>query len=383
MRISVRDFGAKGDGVSDDFHPFQAALFSGAEEIYVPMGEYHIFGTLRIPSSTSIIADRCARIVMRSTDRRRRGEFLLTNDDCDSENHDISIIGGIWDGRNSDPYHKKPDLFDKDGYSGAVLNFVGVKRLSLKDMVISNSTTYYIRMSRVTDFTIENIDFISDDFGNNQDGLHFGGGVRRGRVKNIRALSRGQTNDDMIALNADDSVERIENLDLERSGIEDISFENIYAENCYTIVRLLSVTAPIRNISFKNIHAGFRCYAVNADGARYCKTPLFKEEEYPMGIGKIENVLFENFLCYPITSLPDGFGGVSKDTGTAIALESRAKKLVFKNFSYVGGGEEIPAMIVENIPHAELVIDEKLYTVGGKEDKLVIKDFSEMSVNTD
>ena len=37
--------------------------------------------------------------------------------------------------------------------------------------------------------------------------------------------------------------------------LKDITFENIYAESCYTVVRVLSVTAPIRNIVFKNVYA--------------------------------------------------------------------------------------------------------------------------------
>ena len=136
---------------------------------------------------------------------------------------------------------------------------------------MTNSVTYYVRMCRVHHFSIENIDFVSDTFGVNQDGLHIGGDVRHGTVRNIRALSYGQTNDDMIALNADDSIERVENFDLCRDTIEDISFENIFTECCHTIIRMLSVTAEIKNIRFKNIFGGFRCNAINADAARYSR----------------------------------------------------------------------------------------------------------------
>ena len=120
-------------------------------------------------------------------------------------------------------------------------------------------------------------------------------------MKNIRALTRGQTNDDMIALNADDCVQRVENFDLSRAAIEDITFENIYAENCYTVVRVLSVTAPIKNIIIKNVYAGYRNYVINADGARYCRTPLFNEKDYPSGVGCISNFVMENVVVHPIT----------------------------------------------------------------------------------
>ena len=46
------------------------------------------------------------------------------------------------------------------------------------------------------------------------------------------------------------------------------------------------------------MEVGVRCYAINMDGARYCRTPLFKEEDKPEGIGCIENVKFNNFKAH-------------------------------------------------------------------------------------
>ena len=271
---NVLEYGAVGDGIHDDYPAIQAVLDCGADEVIIPHGVYCISQTLLVKSNTSIIADKTAKIVMKSTARRKRNEFLLSNSDVEKGNNNIKIIGGIWDGNNMAPENAKPDLFDKEGYSGAMLNFVNVDGLELKNMVLSNSVTFYVRMCKVHNFTIEDISFVCDNFGANQDGLHFGGDVKHGIVKNIRALSFGQTNDDMIALNADDCIERVENLDLCCDSIEDITFENIYAENCYTIIRMLSVTSEIKNIHIKNVYAGFRAIAINADGARHCATPL-------------------------------------------------------------------------------------------------------------
>ena len=60
----------------------------------------------------------------------------------------------------------------------------------------------------------------------------------------------------MLALNADDSIVRLENLDLECGPIENIYFKDIYAEDCHTGVRLLSVDSPIRNITIDNMEVG-------------------------------------------------------------------------------------------------------------------------------
>ena len=116
--VSVKDFGAYGDGVHDDRAAIQAALDSGAEKITIPQGIYPISDTLWIGSDTAIFADACAKLVMKSKTRRRRGDFLLSNRDLEGGNRNIRIIGGIWDGNNQAPENQKPDIFDKMGYSG-------------------------------------------------------------------------------------------------------------------------------------------------------------------------------------------------------------------------------------------------------------------------
>lgn len=381
---SILDFGAKGDGVSDDFFAFQKALDSGTCVITVPHGTYLISQTLKVNSNTEIIADRNAKIVMKSLVRRKRQEFLLSNADTEGGNENIKITGGVWDGNNTAFENAKPDLFDKTGYSGAMLNFVNVKGLELRDMVLANSVTFYVRMSKVHNFVIENIDFTCDYFGRNQDGLHFGGDVKHGKVKNIRALSFGQTNDDMIALNADDSIERVENLDLCRDTIEDLTIEDIYAENCHTIIRILSVTAMIKDIRFKNVYGGFRCNAINADAARYCATPLFDENNYPQGVGRISNLSFENFTCYPVFSLPEGFGGTKNKPETALMFEAHMDNVKFSNFNYICDESHIgacPVLSAKNLCGEKFCADNKEYIATKKGDVVVIKNFKELSID--
>lgn len=286
----VRRFGTAGDGKRDDTGALQRALDSGAADVHIPKGTYRVTRTLRVRSHTRIAAHPEARLFLCGDVPKHRDDFLLANADTAGGNCDISITGGIWDGNSAGKYNTKPDLFDQNGYSGSVLNFVNVRNLTLGNLIVANSVTYYIRMSRVDGFRIHHIGFFSERPAFNQDGLHFGGCVRNGEVSDIAALSDGQTNDDMIALNADDSVERVENLGLARGGIENITFDNITAKDCYTFIRLLSVDAPIRHILIRNVRGGCRTYAVNMDAARYCKTPLFRDGDRPEGVGKIEDV---------------------------------------------------------------------------------------------
>lgn len=383
MIKSIKDFGALGNGVYDDYTAFQRALDSGENEIYIPQGIYPVSETLKIHSNTKIIAEKTAKICMQSTRKRRRNEFLISNSDTEKGNKDIRISGGIWDGLNTLSYNQKANLFDSDGYSGALLNFINVDGLELSDMVLANSVTYYIRMGRVENFKIEDINLVSDNFGANQDGIHFSGGVKRGRVKNVRALSFGQSNDDMIAFNADDCVERVENFDLTRDTIEDITVENVYAENCHSIIRLLSVTAEIKNICLKNIYGGFRCNAINADAARYCKTPIFNDDDYPNGVGKISNVIIDNFTCFPVLELPENFGGTLFKPQTAISLESKADNFKITNFNYITDTKTAkicPALIAKNITNQKLIFDENNITVDSKSETVKINNFKKISI---
>ena len=383
-RVSVKAFGAWGDNLHDDYEAIQQALDSGAEEIIIPQGIYCISGTLRVGSNTHICASQGAKLVMKSQARRHRNEFLLTNADTEGGNVNIRITGGIWDGNNQAEQNKKPDdLFEPDGYSGVVLNFAHVNGLVLEHMVIANPATYYVRMSWLEHFVIEDISFLSDRLGWNQDGLHFGGNVRHGCVRDVRALSYGQTNDDMIALNADDSIERIENRDICRAGIEDISFENIFAENCHCIIRMCSITAPIRNIRFKNVYGGYRHYAINGDAARYCRTPLFKEEEYPEGVGCIEHVDIENFQCYPVKTPLASWEGTKGNCSIGLMLEEKIEDFHISGFRFwqAEEGEACIAMQMRHVPGARIVADGREYVTGDKTDVVRIENVQEITIS--
>ena len=188
----------------------------------------------------------------------------------------------------------------------------------------------------------------------------------------------------MIALNADDSIERVENLDLCRNAIEDITFENIFAENCHTIIRMLSVTAEIKNLRFKNIYGGFRRNAINADAARYCRTPLFKEEDYPNGVGKISDIYIENFTCFPVFELPQGFGGTKALPNTALMIESGMDNFNISDFKYICFGDELkrcPAIKAANLTGEGICADNKQYLLETKKDVVLLDNFKDLAIN--
>lgn len=328
-----------------DTEAFQAALDRAAGGVLrIPAGEYCVERTLYIDSDTQILADENARIRLGTAYPKKRGDFLLSNRHTDTGDRNIFIAGGVWDGGFDGVVNTKSGgLFDEDAWSGVLLNFTNVRNLILRGLTLANSVTYYLRLCRIDGFDIRYIRFAAERLAFNQDGLHFAGECRNGYVKDIRAVTRGETNDDMIALNADDSTVRRENFDTFCGPIENITFEDIFAEDCYTAVRMLSVRSPIRNIRFKNLVCGCRVYAINMDGARYCATPLFSEAQYPQGCGQIEHILFDGLTVYSTGGNP---------ATPLIDLETRCTDFVIRDFSCPTEREALhrPLLRVKNLP---------------------------------
>ena len=374
--VNVRDFGAAGDGRSDDSAAIQRALFAGARRVIIPDGAYRICNTLRVPSDTAIEATPDARIFSCGETPKKRGDFLLTNSDHLHGNENIAITGGVWDGNNQGRCNvKDPDLFNPEAWSGTVLNFYNVRNLRLEHLIIANSVVYNTRFCRVENFILRDIGFRSDVPAHNQDGLHFNGFVRNGLIEEIHAITPGQTNDDLLALNADDSTARLENFDIECGPIENLTIRNVSAENCHTAIRLLSVTSPIRNIIIENLTAGCRCYALNMDAARYCRTPLFRNEDFPEGVGCIENVVIDHLTVWRTAQM----------AASLICCESNARNFLVRDFRRDLAKDthpDNPTFKAANLHEMKIRTDDHIVSVSGPGAEYVLNTpFSELELN--
>ena len=307
----------------------QRALDSGAPLLHLPAGTYTVDRPLKIHSNTTLELDDGALIIAGDGVLCKRGDFLLTNADPEAGNENITVTGGAWDGNfRANP---KSDIFDENGYSGALLNFVNVRGLTLRGLRLQNAAGYFIRLARLDGFTVEDIAFSHETNLANNDGVHLGGFCENGVIRRIRCLTRGTTRDDLIAFNADDCVTRTENRDLPRGPIRHVLVEDVSAEQCHCLVRLLSVTAEISDVTIRNIRGCCRSNAVNLDAARYCRTPLVDPEDpaYTRGVGNIHNVLIENMSA------------AQEGENPLILAETNARNLVIRNFTRCGpGGNE-------------------------------------------
>lgn len=344
------DFGIIGDGIADDTPALQRAINACGGFLELPAGVYRITRTLLLPSDMHLKLHPYAVMKLCGEIKRRAGEFLLSNADARRGNANITVEGGLWDGNCCGTYNTKPDIFTPNGWSGCMFNFHKVKNLKLCNMTVMDSPAYFFRFCEVDGFDIQNIIFTGNNSRPNQDGLHFCGGCKNGYIANICALN-GQTNDDLIAFNADDSLQRVENAGLTNGPIENIRVENIVAEDCHTFLRMLSVDSPIRNIEIRNVRCGCRTNAVNMDAARYCRTPLFHEENRPGGVGRIENVTIKGMVAFSTAEEPKE---------PLICCESNCRNVRIERFTrdFAADRSHTRLLLVRNVTNMRIALHE-------------------------
>lgn len=250
-----------GDGVTDDTAAIQALLDSRDRLVYLPPPEkcYLISDTLKIHSNQTLRLDPGSTI--RLADGAKR--HLISNADFDAGNENIAVIGGIWDGNNATQtfkYHE-PDYkrvwepFDPNEYIGVLMQFKNIRNLTVRDLTLKDPETYGVLLGLVTGFDVENILFDYNLLKLNMDGIHLCGGCRQGRIVNLR----GNTNDDMVALNADDWGLA----ELSRGEISDVKIDGLWCDNGYTAVRILSAGHPVRRVHISNVFGSWRFYVVS------------------------------------------------------------------------------------------------------------------------
>jgi hypothetical protein len=249
-----------GDGTQDDTAAIQALLDSRRTLVHLPPPpkRYLISKPLRIHSNQTLQLDRFTVIRLKD----RSDCLMITNDDHDGGNENIALVGGVWDmnneGQSLADYQKTRNWkgeYTPARYLGVLMRFNRVKRLTLRGLTLKDPVTYSTQLGNVQEFTIEDITFDHNLKRTNMDGIHVHGNSQHGRITNLK----GATNDDLVALNADDAGI----FEMSRGAIEDIAVDGIWAKDGYTAVRLLSAGSPLRRIRLANIFGTYRYNVVS------------------------------------------------------------------------------------------------------------------------
>ncbi len=276
--------GIAGDGIQDDTAGIQALLDTRRTVVYLPPPPKHylISNPLQIHSHQTLQLDRFTAI------RLKDGSdcLMITNDDHERGNENIALFGGIWDmhneGQSLTDYHKTRNWkgeYHPTRYLGMLMRFNRVRNFSLRSLTLKDPVLWSTQLGNLEQFTIEDITFDHNLKRTNMDGIHVQGNSRFGRIANLK----GATNDDMVALDADDGGI----YEMARGPIEDVSVDGIWAKDGYTAVRLLSAGSPIRRIQIANIFGTYRYNVVSFTNHRM----------HPGSKSTFEDISLRSFFC--------------------------------------------------------------------------------------
>lgn len=148
--VSVKDFGAVGDGITDDTVAIQAALNSGSKEIIFPAGStYIINGGLSSSTAGQVIRAYGATIKLKNN-ATFKGMFTLNGAGS-------SVMGGTWDGNkangNSGP--TGGSTLPVEVYASWNIN-VNASRCTIRDCYSINTYGMFCTGGSVSDTLFEN-----------------------------------------------------------------------------------------------------------------------------------------------------------------------------------------------------------------------------------
>ncbi len=278
--VRVQEYGAVGDGNHDDTEGIQAALDTRAGTVCLPSppARYVISKALVVHSGQTILTDPNATIRLAD----KADSLMLTNGDPSGGDRGITVQGGIWDGNNANqtPHDFSPQVpYDPGRFLGVLIRFNNVRNLRIADLTLKDPESFAVQLGNIEQFTIENIGFDYNLLRLNMDGIHLNGNCRFGRLANLK----GTTNDDMVALNADDGSIA----EMARGPISDIQVDGVFSDNGYTAVRLLSAGSPVSRVRLSNIFGTYRYNVVS----------FTHHDVHPGAPSVFESILIDGVFC--------------------------------------------------------------------------------------
>lgn len=250
--ISVKDFGAVGDGISDDLTSISLAIQSPFSTIYFPDGNYKVSGTIPVRSNKHLYLSQAAIISLADG----ADTLLISNADWINGDQNITIEGGIWDGNGHNQTDKVGTGTDPDTWHGTLARFQNIEGLQISRVIVKDPNWFGIHLGKVSNFTVSNITFDYRNKGG--DGLHISGLCNHGFVQNLRD-PYGARDDDFVAImSADAQV-----FDITPGEIHNIIVDGVFSEPTGASavfksgVDFLDCGAGIHDISVSNVIGEF------------------------------------------------------------------------------------------------------------------------------
>ena len=178
------------------------------------------------------------------------------------KNHNIAFHGGTYNGNGAKQAHDVPGRGWMTGFA-----LFGVEQVTFRDVTIKNATTFAVHMTNWERAVFENIDldnYTKEPKRQHQCGVQVSGPGRFLSMRNIR----GETQDDFIALNADDG-----HSDWNQAGefvrndsfgpyasfgpITDVDIDGVFINGAENAIRILSRQSRVDRVSIRNVQGTF------------------------------------------------------------------------------------------------------------------------------
>ncbi len=277
--VYATQFGAQGGG-ADDTVALQSFFTCGAKLLVLNAGMVFTTSGNDIPSGVNIVFQRGAQLRLANNANRP----VLQNINFKSStwggatyglDTDITIYGLNIDGNQANQIHTGVNPPYTNEFTSGV-RFFGVTRLTLINTQIHQARTFAIWLCAIDGLTVR--DLLLDQYmggaPDNQDGLHINGPARNLDIRNVR----GSTNDDMVALNADDGPL---GANFTTGPITNAVIDGVYPVACLNGVRLLSATSRMDQITVRSVKGSTRDVAVN-------------QSPFGLGVGNVGTLTIED-----------------------------------------------------------------------------------------
>lgn len=147
--VSVKDFGAVGDGTTDDLAAFQAAIAAAVSSkitrVYAPGGTYYLSGKLTLTRGITLYGDGCAHLPVWASGSNLRGTVLKINGAASSDclEFDTSTNAGRSGLRDISIYHSG-SLTNRSVVAIANHLYPVLENVEIASLVISTGSGLFI-----------------------------------------------------------------------------------------------------------------------------------------------------------------------------------------------------------------------------------------------
>jgi hypothetical protein len=322
MSDAMRADVLSGNPSLDHAAAIQAALASGK---VVMIEHFYLTSGNQVPSGAHIIfrgkgklklTDGANRPILQNTNWQKTGWDGSTY----GVDTNITIEGLNIDGNQANQAHTGSGPYAGEYTSG--VRFFGVTNLALRKTRVFQAKTFGIWLCSIDGLTVDDMYFDQYMGGApaNQDGLHINGPARNIQITNVR----GTTNDDMIALNADDGAL---GANVTSGTIRNVLIDGVTMIGCLNGIRVLSATSVIDQIAIRNITGTTRDVAVNCS-------------PFGIGSGNIGTVSVDGVDV----QCANGFAGA--DYYAVIALDGRIQNVSLRNIKKSNAADDRPTVLV-------------------------------------